>query len=175
MSMFRRILEMRKKLEGIIQLQTIKYQRQLAVMLKDSKQRANANGTGAGGGGAAGSPAPGAPGAASPAITAKAFLGKPNKFGNNTLKTGGFTPFKPVIESPSNFFASNAHLDDEIGQLSSDPSSNALMDNGGGGGSSGHMMTPQMLPVEEEKKEIPRLGANIYAGNLKMIRTLKDD
>jgi hypothetical protein len=38
-SMFRRILQMREKLEGIIQLQTIKYQRQLALMLRDSKQR----------------------------------------------------------------------------------------------------------------------------------------
>ena len=38
-SMFRRILEMRNRLEGIIQLQTIKYQRQLALMLKDSKHK----------------------------------------------------------------------------------------------------------------------------------------
>ena len=37
--MFRRILEMRNRLEGIIQLQTIKYQRQLALMLKDSKHK----------------------------------------------------------------------------------------------------------------------------------------
>lgn len=37
--MFRRILDMRSKLEGIIQLQTIKYQRQLAIMLRDSKQK----------------------------------------------------------------------------------------------------------------------------------------
>jgi hypothetical protein len=37
--MFRRILDMRSKLEGIIQLQTIKYQRQLALMLRDSKQK----------------------------------------------------------------------------------------------------------------------------------------
>jgi hypothetical protein len=61
-SMFRRILQMREKLEGIIQLQTIKYQRQLALMLRDSKQRqretelANVLAQGAGAG-AVGAPA----------------------------------------------------------------------------------------------------------------------
>jgi hypothetical protein len=60
--MFRRILQMREKLEGIIQLQTIKYQRQLALMLRDSKQRqretelANVLAQGAGAG-AVGAPA----------------------------------------------------------------------------------------------------------------------
>jgi hypothetical protein len=67
--MFRRILQMREKLEGIIQLQTIKYQRQLALMLRDSKQRqrdkekANvfwqgAGWGGGGGGGGGGGPPP---------------------------------------------------------------------------------------------------------------------
>lgn len=144
--MFRRILEMREKLEGIIQLQTIKYQRQLALMLKDSKHKRRTHSD---------ELSDGADGSPVQAV---------RKFGGAKIpppiKTTHFTPGLAIIESPANapHHGGSNSVSDRMGYTDS------------------HSFDDLHDAAEESpKKPTPGLGANIYAGNLKMISKVEQE
>lgn len=169
--MFRRILEMRHKLEGIIQLQTIKYQRQLAIMLRDSKQRQNLAqqhqhphqhqqdfGNESGGEGA------------SPMQGVRKFGagGGGGKY-PSPIKTTHFTPSLTSIRSPAQ--RNMQHFASESVSDRMDVASES-------GGGDSIMVGLHNISEEEDllnKKPVPGLGANIYAGNLKMISKVEQE
>jgi hypothetical protein len=183
LSMFRRILEMRSKLEGIIELQTVKYQRQLALMLRDSKQKQQQHYADL-----------------RSASNDELAASTPGKFGN--AKNAGFLPFKPVLEqtgssnylfndgddyaasgagtpqggtSPKNNAGASGHNTRNSSLLASALSRSGDYHAGGGAGagaSAGVMAFPELSEEEQlrelKKQQLP-LGSNIYASNLKMI------
>lgn len=149
-SMFRRILEMREKLEGIIQLQTIKYQRQLALMLKDSKHKRRTHSD---------ELSDGPDGSPVQAV---------RKFGGAKIpapiKTTHFTPGLTIIESPANapHHGGSNSISERMGYSDSHSHSHSFDD-------------LHEAAEEPPKKPTPGLGANIYAGNLKMISKVEQE
>jgi len=155
--MFRRILEMRTKLEGIIQLQTIKYQRQLAIMLRNTRRNAsNAHeshsthsatfsGTDAANAGEDG--------------LNKKFGAFANSPFPSPIRTNVFTPSLAALPSPHNaHFAGSEFMSSD----SESPTSYGMLSVKGKSGKSG------------KSNKVPRLGANIYAGNLKMMSSVDE-
>lgn len=153
-SMFRRIIDMREKLEGIIQLQTIKYQRQLALMLRDSKRKQReqelqnvldaANGTQPTG------------------VDIFASHPSPQRvFGTKyppMIKTQ-FVPTLGVLESP--YHGAESHS----GALSRISSSGEPL----------HQMDSDNVWEDSVTPPAAALGGNIYAGNLKMMDRAEEE